>query len=68
MGENKLSKKVACLPCGCLHYYDENMPNAAWRCSREGCGTTGKENFEFISEEEINALGIQDVKIPPVNS
>lgn len=68
MEKQKSSKKVACLPCGCLHFYDESHPNAPWKCTREGCGTTGRENFELISEEEINALGIQGVKIPAVNS
>ncbi len=67
MEKQKSSKKFACLPCGCLHFYDEANPNAAWKCSREGCGATGKENFEPISEEEITVLGIQDVKIQAVN-
>lgn len=67
MEKQKLSKKVGCISCGCLHFYDEKNPNAAWKCSREGCGTTGKENFEVISEEEIKALSIQNVKIQAVN-
>ena len=68
MEKKKLSKKVGCVFCGWLHFYDENNPDAPWKCSREGCGNTGKENFEVISEEEIKALNIQDVKIQAVNS